>query len=233
MDDKTINNLYTAYFTSKMTPQEEVDYETDVNSGLISMPKAGQLKSQLIPFDANIHTTRKGTPTENITTEISPDGQAWNIPLIWYDKSGNPKTLNNMDALRQAQKYELINNMFFPRFPTVSRGITAAAQRNNSRGIPYTPLAIPTKETLLNPAGLTKEDVINPAGLTKENVINPLGVTKKDIINPLGITKENVTNPLGLTKENVVNPLGITKEDIKNPLGIVSSSKSIAKKLGF
>lgn len=150
MDEQQIQNLYNAYVNNKMSLDEEIAYERDVNKGLVNLPKDKVLKAPLIPFDKAIHKPRDiglgGPSTEYTITELSPEGRVWNIPTIWWDEKGNPKKLKNMDALRQAFKYELQSNLRFPRYDTFESGDQAAVERSKQGGAMVGPLAQPMKK---------------------------------------------------------------------------------------
>ena len=74
MDEKQIKNLYNAYIDSKMTLKEEIQYERDIEKGLIKLPENKQLKTKLKPFDKDIHKAKDiglgGPSTEYLITEL-------------------------------------------------------------------------------------------------------------------------------------------------------------------
>lgn len=147
MDEQQIQNLYNAYVDKKMSLNEEIAYERDVKKGLVGLPQGKELKATLIPFDKAIHKPKDiglgGPSTEYTITELSPEGRVWNVPTIWWDEKGNPKKLKNIDALRQAFKYELETNLRFPRYDSFETGDQAAVERSKQGGAMVGPLAQP------------------------------------------------------------------------------------------
>tara|TARA_R110000787_G_scaffold275521_1_gene384112 strand:+ start:914 stop:1228 length:315 start_codon:yes stop_codon:yes gene_type:complete len=94
---------------------------------------------ELIPFDPNIHkpvqTIGDGYATEYLASEGSPDGDAWNIPNIWFDEdSGKPRLLVGDAAWEEAFKYEQRTGKKFPRYDSIGLAVSAAENRSRAGG---------------------------------------------------------------------------------------------------
>lgn len=96
---------------------------------------------KLIPFDPKKHkpvdAKSIGIPgakagdvaTEYSATEVSPDGQVWNIPTVWFDaQSGRAVYVADRAAAGDlASKYERSTGNKFPRF-----GVAYNGQKENT-----------------------------------------------------------------------------------------------------
>jgi hypothetical protein len=77
--------------------------------------------TNLEPFNPKKHkpiqTVGSNYATEYIASEISPEGTAWNIPLIWFNtETGSPTFLPLGKAWETAYEYENETGKKFPRF---------------------------------------------------------------------------------------------------------------------
>jgi hypothetical protein len=102
------------------------------------------------PFDPDKHTAidlpggRKAT--EYLASERSPEGQAWNIPQIWFDtETGKPKFFKGDMAWNAAQDYEKRTGNRFPRYDTIPDAVSAAKKMSASGGA--------SKKSLINRSG--------------------------------------------------------------------------------
>ena len=93
----------------------------------------------LEPFNPRKHkpvqTVGASRATEYLVTEKSPEGKAWNIPTIWFNKKTNkPTYLKGDKAWNEAVSYEKSSGKKFPRFKTIAAGVTAAKNRSKAGG---------------------------------------------------------------------------------------------------
>jgi len=115
--------------------------------------------ADLIPFDPKVHKPidlpggKKAT--EYLASERSPDGGAWNIPTIWFDKkTGKPRFLSGDKAWNAAKSYEDDTGRKFPRFDDLDAAVTAAQSRSKAGGASKGSLSMtPKRKKLLNLKG--------------------------------------------------------------------------------
>ena len=95
------------------------------------------------PFDPKKHkpidTVGGMKATEYLASETSPEGTAWNIPTIWFDKdTKEPVFLGDKDtvdrAWNAAYRYEEETGIKFPRYKDIKEAETAAGNRSNKGG---------------------------------------------------------------------------------------------------
>ena len=95
------------------------------------------------PFDPKKHepidTVGGMKATEYLASEPSPEGKAWNIPTIWYDKkTKEPVFLGGKDnsdkAWNAAYRYEKETGIKFPRYKDIPSAVNAAINRSKDGG---------------------------------------------------------------------------------------------------
>ena len=95
------------------------------------------------PFDSEKHepidTVGGMKATEYLASEPSPEGSAWNIPTIWYDKeTKEPVFLGGKDnsdrAWNAAYRYEKETGIKFPRYKDIPSAVDAAINRSKDGG---------------------------------------------------------------------------------------------------
>ena len=95
------------------------------------------------PFDSEKHepidTVGGMKATEYLASELSPEGSAWNIPTIWYDKeTKEPVFLGGKDnsdrAWNAAYRYEKETGIKFPRYKDIPSAVDAAINRSKDGG---------------------------------------------------------------------------------------------------
>ncbi|MAO24223.1 MAG: hypothetical protein CMJ25_26015, partial [Phycisphaerae bacterium] len=95
------------------------------------------------PFDPKKHepidTVGGMKATEYLASEPSPEGKAWNIPTIWYDKkTKEPVFLGGKDnsdkAWNAAYRYEKETGIKFPRYKDIPSAVDAAINRSKDGG---------------------------------------------------------------------------------------------------
>jgi hypothetical protein len=95
------------------------------------------------PFDPEKHepidTVGGMKATEYLASEPSPEGSAWNIPTIWYDKeTKEPVFLGGKDnsdrAWNAAYRYEKETGIKFPRYKDIPSAVDAAINRSKAGG---------------------------------------------------------------------------------------------------
>jgi hypothetical protein len=95
------------------------------------------------PFDPKKHkpidTVGGMRATEYLASETSPEGTAWNIPTIWFDKdTKEPVFLGDKDtvdrAWNAAYRYEEETGTKFPRYKDIKEAEIAAGNRSNKGG---------------------------------------------------------------------------------------------------
>jgi hypothetical protein len=95
------------------------------------------------PFDPEKHepidTVGGMKATEYLASEPSPEGSAWNIPTIWYDKkTKKPVFLGDKDnsdrAWNAAYRYEKETGIKFPRYKNIESAVNAAINRSKDGG---------------------------------------------------------------------------------------------------
>ena len=83
------------------------------------------------PFDPKKHKPqdiiggpnhRHGPSTEITITEMSPDGNVWNIPTVWFTPDGRGHRVEPQQAQYLAQRYEQETGRKFPRFTNFGQG---------------------------------------------------------------------------------------------------------------
>jgi len=95
--------------------------------------------ADLEPFNPKKHKPidlpRGRKATEYLASETSPEGNAWNIPQIWFDtKTGEPVFLKGDKAWNESKRYEEKTGFKFPRFETISKAVQTAESRSGSGG---------------------------------------------------------------------------------------------------
>tara|TARA_R110000782_G_scaffold87942_1_gene170011 strand:- start:507 stop:833 length:327 start_codon:yes stop_codon:yes gene_type:complete len=84
--------------------------------------------------------------TEYLASEESPEGQAWNIPQVWFNvETGEPNFFKGDQAWNAAKNYEDKTGKKFPRYESISKAVEAAKDRSSSGGA--------TKSSLMNRGG--------------------------------------------------------------------------------
>jgi len=94
---------------------------------------------ELEPFDPKKHepidTVGGMKSTEYLASEESPEGTAWNIPTIWFDKkTKEPVLRTGDDAWNAAFDYEKETGKKFPRYKNIREAVDAAEKRSSKGG---------------------------------------------------------------------------------------------------
>ena len=101
-------------------------------------PKAVAGWSGPRPFDPATNVPRDNgdgsVSTELTVTNDAPDGGYWNIPTLWWDKSGQPVEMPDVEAQKMALQYEQATGKKFPRFKSVDEAVSAAKARSAGGG---------------------------------------------------------------------------------------------------
>lgn len=104
--------------------------------------------ANLVPFNPRKHkpvdavslgipNAKKGDDaTEYLASERSPEGNAWNIPTVWFnEETGKPIYFRNINrAWDEAKAYEERTGKKFPRFKTIPLAVAAAEKRSKQGG---------------------------------------------------------------------------------------------------
>jgi len=95
--------------------------------------------TNLEPFNPKKHkpiqTVGSNYATEYLASEISPEGTAWNIPTIWFNKeTGEPTYLKGDKAWNTALEYENETGKRFPRFNSIEKAVKSAESRSKRGG---------------------------------------------------------------------------------------------------
>lgn len=99
----------------------------------------------LAPFDPSTMKPKDvglgGPSTEYLSTEYDQFGNALNVPLIWWDRDGNPHMMTPDNALALAQTYEAQNpGRRAPRYNNIGQAVEFAQHRSANGGASTTPL---------------------------------------------------------------------------------------------
>ena len=168
--------------------------------------------SELEPFDPKKHkpidTVGGMKSTEYLVSEESPEGTAWNIPTIWFDKkTKEPVLRTGDDAWNTALEYEEETGKKFPRYKSISEAVDAAKKRSGKGGATEKKLdmaeggAVPMNNQMrmfaeggLNDEGGMIDEVSGnevPIGGTKEGVRDdiPANVSEGEFIMPADVVR--------------------------------------------
>ena len=168
--------------------------------------------SELEPFDPKKHkpidTVGGMKSTEYLASEESPEGTAWNIPTIWFDKkTKEPVLRTGDDAWNTALEYEEKTGKKFPRYKSIPEAVDAAKKRSSKGGATEKKLdmaeggAVPMNNQMrmfaeggLNDEGGMIDEVSGnevPIGGTKEGVRDdiPANVSEGEFIMPADVVR--------------------------------------------
>ena len=167
---------------------------------------------ELEPFDPKKHkpidTVGGMKSTEYLVSEESPEGTAWNIPTIWFDKkTKEPVLRTGDDAWNTALEYEEKTGKKFPRYKSIPEAVDAAKKRSSKGGATEKKLdmaeggAVPMNNQMrmfaeggLNDEGGMIDEVSGnevPIGGTKEGVRDdiPANVSEGEFIMPADVVR--------------------------------------------
>ena len=168
--------------------------------------------SELEPFDPKKHkpidTVGGMKSTEYLASEESPEGTAWNIPTIWFNKkTKKPVLRTGDDAWNTALEYEEETGKKFPRYKSIPEAVDAAKKRSSKGGATEKKLdmaeggAVPMNNQmrmfaeggLKDEGGMIDEVSGNevPIGGTKEGVRDdiPANVSEGEFVMPADVVR--------------------------------------------